>query len=185
VALLAAAREKQIAAVATIGAPASTGAELVLEIQKRTLDQLDLAPQERAKREALQKQIIAAVQSEKGLADLPPDIRRAADTPWFQSVLTFSPAKVLKDVRQPLLIMHAALDHEVPVADAERLAAIAQKESDSKSVELLVVKGVNHLLLPAVTGEVAEYGALQDRNVSKDVSAALSGWLTRTFAAVK
>jgi pimeloyl-ACP methyl ester carboxylesterase len=185
VALLAAAREKQIAAVATIGAPASTGAELVLEIQKRTLDQLDLAPQERAKREALQKQIIAAVQSEKGLADLPPDIRRAADTPWFQSVLTFSPAKVLKDVRQPLLIMHAALDHEVPVADAERLATIAQKESDSKSVELLVVKGVNHLLLPAVTGEVAEYGALQDRNVSKDVSAALSGWLTRTFAAVK
>ena len=185
VALLAASREKRFAAIATIGAPASTGAEVVLELQKRTLDQLDLAPQERAKREALQKQIIAAVQSEKGLADLPPDIRKTADTPWFQSVLNFAPGKVLKDVKQPLLIVHAGLDHEVPVGDAERLATIAQKEGESTSVELLIVKGVNHLLVPAVTGELSEYGALTDRNVSKDVSSALSGWLTRTFAAIK
>ena len=84
--------------MATTGAPASSGAELVLELQKKNLDQLDLAPQERAKREALQKQIIAAVQSGKGLTDLPPDVRRSADTPWFQSVLNFAPAKVLKDV---------------------------------------------------------------------------------------
>jgi len=185
VALLAASREKRFAAIATIGAPASTGAEVVLELQKRTLDQLDLAPQERAKREALQKQIIAAVQSEKGLANLPPEIRKSADTPWFQSVLNFAPARVLKDVNQPLLIVHAGLDHEVPVADAERLATIAQKEGSSKSVELLIVKGVNHLLVPAVTGEVSEYGALTDRNVSQDVSSAVSGWLTRTFAAIK
>jgi pimeloyl-ACP methyl ester carboxylesterase len=185
VALLAASREKRFAAIVTIGAPASTGAEVVLELQKRTLDQLDLAPQERAKREALQKQIIAAVQSEKGLADLPPEIRKSADTPWFQSVLNFAPARVLKDVNQPLLIVHAGLDHEVPVADAERLATIAQKEGSSKSVELLIVKGVNHLLVPAVTGEVSEYGALTDRNVSQDVSSAVSGWLTRTFAAIK
>lgn len=185
VALLAAARERRFAAVATIGAPSNTGAELVLELQKQSLDQLDLAPAERAKREALQKQIIAAVQSEKGLADLPRDVRTQADTPWFQSVLNFSPARVLKDVRQPLLIVHAALDHEVPVANAERLAEIAQKESDSKSVELLIVKGVNHLLVPAVTGELSEYGALADRNVSADVVSGLSGWLTRTFAAIK
>ena len=185
VALLAASREKRFAAIATIGAPASSGAEVVLELQKRTLDQLNLAPQERAKREALQKQIIAAVQSDKGLADLPPDIRKSADSPWFQSVLNFAPGKVLKDVKQPLLIVHAGLDHEVPVGDAERLAGIAQKEGESKSVELLIVKGVNHLLVPAVTGELSEYGALTDRNVSKDVSSAVSGWLTRTFATIK
>ena len=185
VALLAASREKRFAAVATVGAPASTGAELVLELQKRTLDSLDLPPQERARREALQKQIIAAVQSEKGLAALPREIRTQADTPWFQSVLNFSPARVLKDVRQPLLITHAALDHEVPVADAERLAAIAQKEGESQSVELVIIKGINHLLVPAVTGEIREYGALPDRNLSKDVSSVLVSWLTRTFAAIK
>ena len=131
-----------------------------------------MSPEERRKREALQKQIIAAVQSSKGLTDLPTDIRRQADTPWFQSVLNFSPARVLKDVRQPLLILHAGLDHEVEPADADRLAQIAQKESDSPSVELLIVKGVNHLIVPAVTGEVEGYGALTDRNVSADVVSA-------------
>jgi pimeloyl-ACP methyl ester carboxylesterase len=185
VALLAASRERRFAAVATIGAPASTGAELVLELQQRTLDLLTLTPEERSKREALQKQIIAAVQSSRGLAALPPDVRRQADTPWFQSVLNFEPAKVLKDVRQPLLIAHAGLDHEVRPEEADRLADIARKESDSQSVELLIVKGVNHLLVPAVTGEVREYGELADRHVSADLSTAITGWLTRTFAAVK
>ena len=185
VALLAASREKRFAAVATISAPASTGAELVLELQQRTLDVLSLTPDERARRVALQKQIIAAVQSSRGLTDLPPDIRKQADTPWFQSILNYQPARVLKDVRQPLLFVHAALDHEVPPADAERLAGIAQKESDSPSVELLMVKGVNHLLAPAITGEIREYGVLPDRTVSADVSNAVSAWLTRTFAAIK
>ena len=52
-------------------------------------------------------------------------------------------------------------------------------------MELLIIKGVNHLLVPAVTGEVAEYGELTNRNVSTDVVSALSAWLTRTFAAIK
>ena len=185
VALLAASRERRFAAVATIGAPATTGAELVLELQQRTLDLLTLAPEERRKREALQKQIIAAVQSSKGLTDLPPEIRQQADTPWFQSVLNYSPARVLKEVRQPLLILHGGVDHEVLPAEAERLAQIAQKESDSPAVELLIVKGVNHLIVPAVTGEVKEYGALTDRNVSADVVTGITGWLKRTFSAIK
>jgi hypothetical protein len=73
----------------------------------------------------------------------------------------------------------------VPPTDADRLADIARKESDSKSVELVIVKGANHLMVPAISGEVREYGSLTDRNVSADVSSAISGWLTRTFAAVK
>jgi hypothetical protein len=52
-------------------------------------------------------------------------------------------------------------------------------------VEVVVVKGVNHLLVPAVTGEVTEYGSLPDRTISKDVTGAVTGWLTRTFAAIK
>ena len=108
----------------------------------------------------------------KGWERIPQDERRAADTPWFQSLLTFDPAKVIKDVRQPLLFVHGELDKQVPVAHADRLADLARKESDSKSVEVVVVRGVNHLLLPAITGEVSEYATLTDRNVSKDVSGA-------------
>ena len=131
------------------------------------------------------QQIQAAVVSGKGWEGVPREERRAADTPWFQSLLTYDPARVLRDVRQPLLFVHGELDKQVPVSHADRLADLARKQSDSKSVEVVVVRGVNHLLVPALTGEVSEYASLPDRNVSKDVRGAVSAWLTKTFAAVK
>jgi fermentation-respiration switch protein FrsA (DUF1100 family) len=163
----------------------STGSELVLDQQQKALEQSSLSPQDRASRVALQKQIHAAVVSGKGWEGVPPNVRKEADTPWMQSVLTFDPAKTLGDVRQPLLFVHGALDHEVEPSNAERLAEMARKDSKSKSVELVVVRGVNHLLTPAVTGEVKEYDSLDDRTVSKDVADAVNNWLAKTFAAVK
>jgi fermentation-respiration switch protein FrsA (DUF1100 family) len=103
----------------------------------------------------------------------------------MQSVLLFDPARTLEDVRQPILFVHGAIDHEVEPSNAERLVEIARKEGKSKSVELVMVRGVNHLLTPAVSGEIREYASLDDRTVSKDVTDAVNGWLTRTFAAVK
>jgi hypothetical protein len=185
VALLTASRERRIAAVASIAGPASTGAELVLEQQQQSLNLLNLTPTERESKVALQKQIQSAVVTGKGWEGVSQDERRAADTPWFQSLLTFDPAKVIKDVRQPLLFVHGELDRQIPVAHADRLAEMARKDSDSKSVEVVVVRGVNHLLVPATTGEVREYAALPDRNVSKDVSGAVTTWLAKTFAAIK
>jgi len=185
VALLAAAREKRVGAVASIAGPATTGADLVLAQQQRALDQMKLTPDEREKKVALQKQIQTAVITGKGWELVPQEERRAADTPWFQSLLAFDPAKVLKDIRQPLFFVHGALDKQVPPAHADLLADMARKQSDSESIDVVVVRGVNHLLIPAFTGEVTEYASLTDRNVSKDVSGALTAWLTKTFAAIK
>jgi fermentation-respiration switch protein FrsA (DUF1100 family) len=84
-----------------------------------------------------------------------------------------------------MLFVHGALDKQVFVEHVERLSDLARKESKSKSVEVVVVRGVNHLLVPAVTGEVNEYGTLPDRNVSKDVTMAVADWLTKTFAAIR
>jgi hypothetical protein len=50
---------------------------------------------------------------------------------------------------------------------------------------VVVVRGVNHLLAPAITGEVAEYASLTDRRVSPDVTMAVTAWLTKTFAAIR
>ncbi len=185
VALLAASREKRIAAVVSIAGPASTGAELNLEQQQDALDRLKLSESERAQKIAQQKQIQTAVLTGKGWEGIPPELRRQADTPWFQSFLTYDPAKTLDDVRQPLLIVHGELDRQVPVSHADRLATLARQESKSKSIEVVVVRGVNHLLVPATTGEVSEYATLTDRSVSKDVTGAIITWLTKTFAAIK
>jgi pimeloyl-ACP methyl ester carboxylesterase len=184
VALLAASREKRIAGVVSIAGPSTTGAELVLEQQRHALDQLKLSPEEREKRIALQKQIQAAVLTGKGWETVPAEFRKDADTPWFQSLLAFDPSKPVADVGQPILFVHGELDRQVPVEHVERLSNLAQK-GKSKSVELVVVRGVNHLLVPAITGEVSEYGTLPDRNVSKDVTTAVTGWLTKTLAAIR
>jgi len=181
VALLAAARDKRIAGIVSIDAPSTSGAELALEQQQHALDQLKASPAERAQKIELQKRIQAAVLSGKGWEGVPPDLRKQADTPWTQSVLSFNPASVIEDVRQPMLFVHAELDRQIPVSHVERLVDLARKESKSKSVEVVTIRGVNHLLVPAVTGEPDEYASLSDLNVSKDVTGAIDAWLTRTL----
>jgi dienelactone hydrolase len=183
--LMAAARERRIAALVSIAGPSTTGAEAVLEQQRLELEGLKLPPEERDKRIALQQQVHSAVLTGKGWDNVPPQVRKEADTPWFQSLLAFDPAKVLDDVRQPMLFVHGALDRQVPVEHVEKLSDLARKESKSKSVEVVVVRGVNHLLVPAITGETSEYGTLPDRTVSKDVTMVMTDWLKKTFAAIR
>ena len=185
VGMLAASREGKISALVTLAGASSTGAELILEQQQTALEQSAMTPADREARVTLQKQIQTAVVTGKGWEGVPPALRKQADTPWFQSVLLFDPARTIKGVRQPMLLVHGALDKQVPIAHAERLAGLARKESRSKTVELVVVRGVNHLLAPATTGDVSEYETLTDKNVSADVSKTITDWLTRTFAAIK
>jgi uncharacterized protein len=183
IAIVAASRDRRFAAIVSIAGPATTGAEQFIEQQQLALEASTLPQAEKDKRLALQRQVQQAVLTGKGWEGVPANIRRDADTPWFQSLLAYDPVKVLKDVRQPLLIVHGEVDREVPVAHADKLAAMARQESKSKSIDIVVVRGVNHLLVPAVTGSSNEYGTLTDRNVSKDVTAAVTSWLTRTLPA--
>ena len=113
------AQRARFAAVVAIAGPATTGAELVLEQQQRALDRLTLPAAERERRVAIQKQLQAAVLTGRGWDSIPADLRKQADTPWFQSLLAFNPARVIRNVRQPLLFIHGDLDRQVPVAHAE------------------------------------------------------------------
>ena len=184
-ALLAAARDKRIGGVIAIDAPSTTGAELALEQQQHALDRLKASPDERARKIELQRKVQAAVLSGKGWDGVPADLRKQVDTPWTQSVLSFDPALVMKDVRQPMLFIHAELDRQIPVSHVERLEGMARKDSKSKSVEVLTVRGLNHLLVAAVTGEPDEYQTLGDLNVSMDVTAAVDAWLRKTLPAAR
>ena len=184
VAWLAATRERRIAGVVAIASPSTTGAELVLEQQRHILERLNAPPANRVAKIELQARINAAVMSGRGWEDIPADMRKQADTPWFQSFLAFDPAKVIEDLRQPLLFVHGELDAEVPIEHLDRLAALARDKSRSRSVAVVAVKGVNHLLVPAITGDLSEYASLPDRNLSADVKKTLNDWLANTFAAI-
>src|SRR5205823_6318749 len=113
VALMAATNQKAIDGVISIAGPGTSGADLVLEQQQHVLEGMSLSAEQKQAKIDLQKKIQDAVISGKGLDDLPEDVRKQADTPWFRSLLTYDPAKVLARVRQPLLIIQGELDTQV------------------------------------------------------------------------
>lgn len=181
VALMAAAKEKKIAAVGLLSTPGATGAELILAQQLHILERSKLSPEEQQAKITLQRRIHEAVLSGKGLDQLPPDVRKAADNPEFQSLLGADPAKIIPGVRQPILIVQGDLDTQVAPANADRLESLARQRKKQPAVEVVKVPGANHLLVPARTGEVDEYGTLPDRHVSNAVLQAIVTWLKKTL----
>jgi pimeloyl-ACP methyl ester carboxylesterase len=182
VALLAAAKDKRIAAVGLIAANGVTGSELVLAQQQRMLARSTLSPEEKQQRVDLQKKINEAAVSGKGLDQLPDTIRRQVDNLEFQSLLANDPAKVVPNVKQPILIVQGELDTQIEPANADRLEALARKRKNAPPVDVAKIPSVNHLLVPATTGEVDEYATLKDKRVSGAVTTAIVDWLQKRLA---
>jgi pimeloyl-ACP methyl ester carboxylesterase len=182
VALMAAAKDKKIAAVGLIATPGITGADIVLAQQQRLLNRMTLTPEEKQAKVDAQKKIHEAVITGKGLEQLPPDVRRTVDNAEFQSLLVSDPVKLVPNVRQPLLIVQGELDTQVEPQNADRLGELARKRKNAPAVDVVKVPGINHLLVPATTGEVSEYGTLADKHVSETVTQAIVTWLKKTLS---
>lgn len=184
VAMLVAGRERgRVGALALIAGPSTNGAEVVLEQQKYVLSKMPIDEAQRAEKVALQEKINAAVIKGTGWTDLPEPARRAADTPWFYSFLTFDPEKAMNDTRQPVLIVQGELDVQVQPHHADKLAALARARKGTKAaVDVVKVPGINHLLVPAKTGDISEYASLgPDAKVSSEVTKALASFLAKAL----
>jgi pimeloyl-ACP methyl ester carboxylesterase len=181
VGLLAADRENRIAALVLIAAPGMTGADLNLAQVTRALAQSNRPEAEKQATIELQKKIQTAVLTGNGWDELTPALRQQADIPWFRSFLTFDPVRIMRDVEQPILVVQPLLDAQVPPVNADRLEAAARARKKPAPIEVVRLPGLNHLLVPATTGEPAEYGALTDRNVSPAVAASIAGWLRKIW----
>jgi fermentation-respiration switch protein FrsA (DUF1100 family) len=168
VALLAAAATKQIDGIVTIDAASTTGADLILLQQQEALDALKLSPEDRQARVELQKKIQAAVVGRGGWEGVPEAMRRQADTPWFRSVLTYDPAKVLPKTRQPMLILHGDRDPTVPANEADRLAELAKARKKAGPAEVVHIADVGHTLAPPGAGQV-----------SANVADAITAWIKK------
>ena len=184
IALIAAAREDRIKAVALLAAPGATGREVTLEQQQRTLAGLKETEADKTAKIDLQRRIIDAAISGDGWEGIPPDVRRQADTPWFRSWLMFDPAKPIDDMDAPLLIVHGSLDQEMPSSHADRLEALsAAREKDRPELtSKAILEGVNHLMMAAKVGDVEEYATL-DKTIAPGVVKALTGWLALVLRA--
>jgi pimeloyl-ACP methyl ester carboxylesterase len=179
VAMLAADREKRIKAIGLVATPGRTGRETTLEQQQRLLARSKDSAEDRKAKVELQERIMDAATSGRGWEAVPPALRREADTAWFRSWLQFDPAAAMKKIDQPVLIVQGALDAQVPPAHADHLETFsrARRTSAAAVTRKIVVPGVNHLLVPARTGEVDEYPTLAVKTVAPEISQGIAEWL--------
>ena len=184
VAMLTAGRERgKVAAMVLLATPSANGNDIVLEQQKHMLSKMPIDDAQREEKIALQEKINKAVIKGTGWTDIPEAARRVADTPWFYSFLTFNPERAMDDTRQPVLIVQGELDVQVQPAHADHLAQMARERKGAKvPIEVVKVPGVNHLLVPAKTGEVTEYQSLgPDAKVSPQVTGAIVTFLAKVL----
>jgi fermentation-respiration switch protein FrsA (DUF1100 family) len=180
--MLTAAREDRIRGLVLISTMGTTGAEFNMAQVERAVSRSAQPDAQRQETIALQKRIQQAVLTGDGWEDIPQHLRQQADTPWFRSFLAFDPARTMRDLRQPLLIVQPLLDTQVPPDNADRLEQLARaRRRDEATVEAVRIPALNHLLVPATTGEVQEYATLADRTVSPAVGTALVEWLKRVL----
>ena len=177
VAMLAAAREKKISHLVLMATAATRGVELILEQQQYSLDLLKTPTSERLPKVEMQKKILDAVATGKGLDELPADIRARVDSPWYRSLLLFDPASVMSRVKQPVLIVHGERDKQVPPHHAKRLLELANARKKAPPSTIHLLPPLNHLLVPAITGDVTEYPTLPEKRISPEVARATADWL--------
>jgi pimeloyl-ACP methyl ester carboxylesterase len=188
VAMLASSRMKgQIHALGLVATPGQTGREITLLQQRHALDRLKEPEALKQEKIALQMRIMDAVATGEGWDELPPELRRQADTMWFRSWLLFDPANVIRRTNQPILILQGSLDTQVPPNQADRLEALATARGmrTPNATRKTVVPGVNHLLVPAKTGEVDEYQSLPEKTVAAEITDTLVKWLKDVLPAKK
>jgi pimeloyl-ACP methyl ester carboxylesterase len=182
IALSTAEKENKVTALVLIATPSTKGTELVLEQQRQLFEGSGTSPEAQEKAVEQQKTILQAVVSGKGWDTLSPDVRRRVDNPLYRSFLLFDPAQVLARTRQPLLVVQADLDKEVPTYHGEQLAQLGRSRLKAQPTEFVHLPGLNHLLARAQSGTVGEYGSLTERAVSPAAILEISAWLKKTLA---
>lgn len=182
VAMLLADKENKVDALVLIAGPGTTGYDLVLEQQAHAFEQAGTDAGERDAKVAIQRRLMDAVIGKGSWDDVPEALRRSADSPWFRSFLLFDPAKAMKEVDEPIMVISASRDTQVPPHHGENLAALANARRGKPATPHIVIEGVNHLLVPAKTGEVSEYASLSGSRITPDISREIAGFLNAAFA---
>lgn len=102
--------------------------------------------------------------------------------PWFRSALRLDPARLLEQVRAPVLAINGSLDRQVP--SRSNLDAIARifAASGHRDVETVELAGLNHLLQTCTTGEAHEYPIIEETFAPRALDT-IRHWLDARFPA--
>jgi uncharacterized protein len=160
VALLAARADRNVRALALLGAPARNGRELA-RWQRQQLVMGDLARWPPAPRPG----VLAA-------ADAEADALAQRD-PWLRTWFALEPRELARDIRVPTLLLHGTTDRQVPPEQAEELAAVLRRAGASP-VDVQHPPNTDHLLLSDRDGDPGAYVRLRDRRIAPAITAVIA-----------
>jgi dipeptidyl aminopeptidase/acylaminoacyl peptidase len=169
VALLAASRDTSVSALVLLGAPSRTGRELA-RWQRAQFVAVDAAAFPPGARRAL-------------LARAEADAERLArEDDWMRVWFALDPRGIARATRAPALLLHGENDRQVPVEQAEELAAVLASRGaggapSARDVVLRRFPATDHLFLEDHDGDPRGYVRLADRRVRRDVAETIVQWL--------
>jgi pimeloyl-ACP methyl ester carboxylesterase len=166
VAMQAVANGTDAKALVLLGSPSRTGREIVAAQQRYGAAQM-------VRDSAAERQPALIASLVAGSAEAIEQLRR--ESRGFRALLDHDPMRTARRVRVPTLILHGEADAQVPVAQADELAAALRRGGAEVTVERL--PEVNHLFLADPHGDPTRYLLLASRQLVPTVLAAITRWL--------
>jgi hypothetical protein len=97
-------------------------------------------------------------------------------TPWFRTFLVLDPVDYLSKVHCPLLALNGSLDVQVPAKENLEAIEKALIFGGNSSYSIEEIPGVNHLFQHAKTGNIDEYGKIEE-TMSPEVLEKIANWI--------
>lgn len=105
-------------------------------------------------------------------------------SPWFRTLLTYTPALTLAQIRCPVLALNG--DKDLQVAATPNLEGIRKglALAGNPSLETVIFPGLNHLFQPCTTGALSEYAEIE-QTIAPQVLETIRAWILKQNASRK
>jgi fermentation-respiration switch protein FrsA (DUF1100 family) len=144
----------------------------IAQLNEALAGETTMTEEQKNKQRAEQQEVIHAVVTGGDLSKYSAQVR----LPWMKEFWTYDPLPTIRRVRQPVLVLHGALDRQVAAEQAGMIERAA-RNAGNKDVTVRVFPNLNHLFLPAKTGAFSEYSTLSTSVVGDDVLKTMGVWL--------
>ncbi|MEO6390671.1 MAG: alpha/beta fold hydrolase [Pyrinomonadaceae bacterium] len=177
IAPMVAADDLKIAAIVLLAGTGQRGSDVLLYQFNRPIDnEPTMSDADKVKARAENAAMIRTTMEGGNTSTFPPILQ----APWTKWFLLYDPAPTIRKVKQPILILQGDLDRQVARENADALLK-ATRAAGNRKVEVHYFPTLNHLFLPAKTGEGSEYLTLTVQEIPAEVLDTLVAWLAKTL----
>lgn len=183
--------ERQTQEIGKASGATREGLEVSARLQKLLMDTARSQPDETAAKKALAgvavafaKKLSEAEKKALEIEDNSDESLKASEeaaatfaSPWMRFFLNHDPAPVLARVKCPVLAVNGSLDLQVLPDQNMPLIEKSLKEGGNTRFETKVFPGLNHLFQHAKTGQLSEYGQIEE-TMAPEVMELVASWIS-------